>query len=311
MVQKLRETTRRKDNLGEANPLTGLLWCAECGAKLFNHRSATPTVQRRGDKVYHSKPLNYYVCSTYKQSNAKFNSKCTPHIIRSEAVEQIILDLLRATSGYVREHEQEFTEKVREMSAIREGETAKKYKKQIAKNQRRISELDKIYRSLYEDKALGKINEARFTEMAGGYEREQADLKMQTATLQTELEAFNADNIRVDKFTDIARRYTHFEQLTPAMINEFVDKIMIHEGEWSDGRNPETGRGMGSRTQQVDVYLKYIGKFDVPDLRTAEEIEAERIKQERADRERTYKRDSARRKAAERKAAEKKQADAA
>ena len=82
------------------------------------------------------------------------------------------------------------------------------------------------------------------------------------------------------------------------MINEFVDKIIVHECEWSDGRNSETGRGMGTRTQEVDVYLKYIGKFDVPDLRTAEEIEAECIKQERLDKERKYKREYARKRTA-------------
>jgi len=303
LVQKLRETKRRADNLGAANPLTGLLWCAECGAKLFNHRRSTSTVQRRGDRTYYSKPQNHYICSTYKLTNIKFNAKCTPHIISTEAVKKIILDILQATSGYVRGHEQEFIEKVREMSAIRECETAKKHKKQIAKNERRIAELDKIYRSLYEDKALGKLSEARFTEMSGGYEREQADLKQQTAALQKELDAFNTDNIRVDKFTALVRKYTHFEELTPAIINEFVDKVVIHEGEWSDGRNPETGRGLGTRTQQVDVYLKYIGKFDVPDLRTVEEIEDERIRQERIDKERKYKREYGRKRTAAQKIA--------
>ena len=78
-------------------------------------------------------------------------------------------------------------------------------------------------------------------------------------------------------------------------INEFVDKIIIHEGEWSDGRNPETGRGLGTRTQKIEVFLKYIGSFDVPDLRTLEEIEAECEKQNRIDRERKYKREYGRR----------------
>jgi hypothetical protein len=206
-------------------------------------------------------------------------------------VQKIILELLRDTSGYVRDHEQEFVEKVREKSVVKKKETAKSYKKQIAKNEHRITELDKIFRSLYEDKALGKIDEDRFAQMSGAYESEQSELRGRTAALQSELDAFNADSVCADKFVGLVRRFTNFEELTPAIINEFVDKIIVHECDWSDGVNLATGRGMGTRSQQVDVYLKYIGRFDVPDQRTAEEIEAERIVQERIERERKYKRE--------------------
>jgi len=296
LVQKLRETIRRKDNLGEANPLTGLLYCADCGSKMHNHRRGTPTVQKRsGGKVYYSKPQNFYFCSDFKRSNSKFNTKCTPHIICTNSVQKLILELLHSTSGYVREQEQEFVDKVRELSAIREGEAAKSHKRQVTKSERRIVELDKIFRSLYEDKALGKIDEERFSEMIAGYDQEKTQLQAQSTKLQAELDAFNADSLNAEKFIALARKYTRFESLTPAIINEFVDKIIIHECEWSDGRNPETGRGLGTRTQRVEVYLNYIGKFDVPDLRTQEEIEADRIKQERIDRKRKYKREYARR----------------
>lgn len=295
LVQKLRKTKRRHDSLGEANPLTGLLYCADCGGKLFNHRSAKSFTERRGDKVYKKTPQDFYICSTHKRTNAKYNAKCTPHIIRTSLVKQIILDLLRSTNGYIREHEAEFFELVREKSAVKKGETAKAYARRITKNERRIAELEKIYRSLYEDKALGKIDGERFEEMSAGYEREQKELKEQTASLRTELDAFNADSIRADKFIELVRRYTDFEELTPTMINEFVDKVIVHECEWSEGRNPKTGRGLGARRQKIEVYLKYIGAFDVPDMRSADEIEAERIKQKRIDHERKYKRDYARR----------------
>ena len=123
-------------------------------------------------------------------------------------------------------------------------------------------------------------------------------LKQQTAALQSELDAFNADSVKVDKFVDLLRRYTQFDELTGAMIAEFVDKVIIHEGEWSENN----GRCKGTRSQQVDVYLKYIGKFDVPDLRTVEEIEAERIAFEKAERKRKQHRESARRYEAKRRA---------
>ena len=160
LVQKLRETPRRIDTLGEANPLTGLLFCADCGEKLYNHRKA------HTEKPTHTKLTDVYHCSTYKLSNSKFNTQCSAHHISSEAVCGIILDILKNTSGYVREHETEFVAKFRETSAIKQGETAKSHRKQIAKNENRPVELDKIFRILYEDKALSKISKEMYDDMS-------------------------------------------------------------------------------------------------------------------------------------------------
>jgi DNA invertase Pin-like site-specific DNA recombinase len=288
MVQKLRETPRRIDTLGEANPLTGLLWCAECGAKLYNHRKAHTS------KPTHKKLTDVYCCSNYKLSNAKFNTQCSPHHISTEQARGIILAAISATSGYVRNHEREFVERVRESSAVKRGETAKTYKKQITKNERRLVEIDRIYKSLYEDKALGKIDEEMFNQMSEGYQQEREELKAKSAALQAELDEFDNDSVRADKFIEIVRRYTSFEELTPAMLNEYIDKVIVHEGEWSDGNTGEGGRPRGTRTQQVDVYLKYIGSFDVPDTRSAEEIAAERGAEEKLEARRAYQREKTR-----------------
>ena len=277
-ARKLRGTPRRTDTLGEANPLTGKIFCADCGAKLYNHRFRNPTVHKRSDGTTYTEktPQDVYNCSTYKITKYKSGAECTPHHIRTSAIQDIILDTLRRTSGYVREHEDKFVEMVRARSEVRQGETAKAHRKQIAQNERRIEELGKIFRSLYEDKALGKISADLFDEMSAGYERERTELKAQTAALQSELDAFNTDSVRADQFIELVRRYTNFETLTAGMINEMVDTVVVHEGEWSvdeDGHK-------GTRKQKVDVYLNYIGSFDVPDTRSAEEIEAERIAEE-------------------------------
>jgi hypothetical protein len=287
-VQKLRETPRRIDTLGEANPLTGLLWCGDCGAKLYNHRKA------HTNKPTHTKLTDVYHCSTYKLGKYKFKDECTPHHISTEAARAIILEAIRATSGYVRSHEHEFVERVMETTAIKRGETAKDYKKQIAKNERRLAEIDRIYKSLYEDKALGKIDEEMFNGMTEGYQQEREELKSKTDALQSELDEFNSDSVRADKFIEIVRRHTSFEELTPVMLNEFVDKVIVHEGEWSEGNTGEGGRPRGSRTQSVDVYLKYISKFDIPETRSAEEIEAERIVDEKLEANRAYHREKTR-----------------
>jgi len=297
-VQKLRKTPRRIDKLGYANPLTGLLWCADCGAKLYNYRTTQPrsTKERKCIDVYH--------CSTYKVGKKDFQDTCTVHHISTDMVHEIILDVLKRTSGYIQAHEDKFVERFRKSSTVKQDETAKSYKKLIAKNEKRISDLSKIFQSLYEDKALGKISSERFDDMTAAYEQELNALKTKNAELQAEIDEFTADNDKVDKFLALVRKYTRFEELTPAMINEFVDKIIVHEGEWSEGYNKENGRPMGIRSQRVDVYLKYIGNFNVPDMRTEEEIEAERKAAEKLEAKRAYNREYMRKKAAEKRAAE-------
>ncbi len=288
LVQKLRKTPRRIDTLGEANPLTGLLYCADCGAKLYNHRKAHTA------KPTHKKLTDVYCCSTYKLSNSKFNTQCSPHHISTEAVRGIILDVLRKTTGYVRAHEEDFLRRVRENSAIQQGETAKAHQKLIARNERRLMEIDRIYKSLYEDKALGKIDETIFTSMTEGYGQERLDLRAKTDALQAELDAFDADSVRADKFAEIVRRYTSFEELTTPMLNALVDRVIVHECNWSEGNTGEGGRPRGARTQRVDVYLKYIGSFDMPDMRTPEQMEADRIAEEKLAARRAYHREKTR-----------------
>ena len=291
-VQKLRETPRRIDTLGEANPLTGLLWCADCGQKLYNHRKA------HADKPTHKKLTDVYCCSTYKLSNSKFATKCTPHHISTEAARSIILEVIKATVGYVRHHEQEFVERIRESSIIKQSETAKVYQKQIAKNNKRLAEIERIYKSLYEDKALGKIEQGIFDQMAEGYNQERTTIKDKNTAMQSELDAFNADKF-IEIVNSIVHRHTNFddltqEDLTPAMMYEFIDRVVIHECEWSDSNTGTGGRPRGRRTQHVEVYLKYIGQFDVPDMRTPEQVEADRLADEKLEAKRAYQREKVR-----------------
>jgi len=155
-----------------------------------------------------------------------------------------------------------------------------------------------LFRSLYEDKVGGAITAERFAMMSEGYEQEQLELKSQITSLQSELDTLDADNAKADNFIALVQRYTRFEELTTPMLNEMVDRVVIHESVWSEQTTTE--RRKGTRSQQIDVYLKYIGNFIAPDMRSPEEIEAERIAEEKRARKLQQKRDSARR-AAERK----------
>lgn len=138
-----------------------------------------------------------------------------------------------------------------------------------------MAELNTLIQKIYEDNVNGKLTDKRFALLSAGYEREQEALEQSIETLQSELDGFHADSERADKFIAVVKKYTDLTELTPAMINEFIEKIMVYEADKSSGE----------RIQQVDIYLNFIGKFDVPDhVPTPEEMEAEekaQLKRER------------------------------
>jgi DNA invertase Pin-like site-specific DNA recombinase len=255
VVQKLRGTPRRPDDCGEANPLTGLLFCHECGRKMYNSRQAkTHYEEHRLGKTYRHKVADFYTCSTYSLAKGVFTEKCSQHYIRTEAVREIVLDAIRKTAAYVRENEAEFAAKIRELSTVRQAEAAKAHKKQLAANEKRIAELDHLFKKTYEDNASGKLSDRRFRQLSEEYEQEQADLRERNVTLAADIEAFDADTLKADRFIELVRGYTEFDELTPQMLNEFVSRVEVWEAEKVDGQ----------RTQRVDVYLSYIGKFELP-----------------------------------------------
>ena len=143
---------------------------------------------------------------------------------------------------------------MRSASEVRQAEAAKALKKRVRREEKRVSDLNGIIKKLYESYALGKIPEKRFDALSAEYEKEQAALEESVAKAKAELADFEADTVRVDKFMELARKYTDFSELTTPMINEFVEKILVHEGD----------RSSGERVQEVEIYLKFIGKFEIP-----------------------------------------------
>ena len=276
LAQELRKTVRRTDTVGEANPLTGLMYCADCGAKMYNHRgSAGEARDWQGRPNGKRRPKrDEYNCSTYNLSKQKYQQTCTLHYIRTDVVRELILEAIRSTSTYAIENEAEFIQKVRSASEVRQAETVKALKQRMRREQKRAAELNGIIKKLYESFALGKISEKRFDALSAEYEQEQAALEASIANAQAELDDYEADTVRVDQFMALARKYTDFSELTTPMINEFVDKIVVHEADKSSGE----------RTQEVEIYLKFIGKFDVPlPEPTPEELaEQEQLRKKRA-----------------------------
>lgn len=265
-AQRCRQTVRRIDTTGEANPLTGLVFCKDCGARLYNHR-AKPKTSRWQDGAWRKRPASdIYCCSTYSNTSKRFSRQCTQHQIRTIVLRELALHAISTTSSLVKNNEDEFLRLVRESSVVQRNETAQNHKKRIAKEQKRIAELDKLIRRTYEDNVAGKLTDKRFEVLSKEYEQEQVELEQSIERLQAELETFNADSVKADRFIEIVKRHTNFTELTTPMIMEYIDKIIVHEADKSSGE----------REQQVDIYLNFIGKFDVPMPEpTPEEIEAE------------------------------------
>ena len=266
LAQQIKRTVRRTDTTGVANPFTGLVFCADCGAKMYNHRGIRKTAN---GKEY---PSDFYNCSTYALTIERETKQCFSHNVSTRALTELVLETIRTTAGYALANRKAFIQKVRSISQVRQQEAAKELSRRVAKSKKRIAELDILMKKLYETYALGRMDEKRFELLSAGYEKEQDELEQAIAADQANLDQFNEDTDRADKFLALAKKYTDFSELTPAMLNEFVEKIMVHAPD----------RSAGERVQEIEIYLKFIGKFDVPlPEPTPEELAAEEVRRQR------------------------------
>ena len=284
LAQRLRKTRRRTDTIGVANPLTGIIFCAECGAKMWNKRTLEPKpFMHHNGRQYTRAPVDFYDCSTFNRYQAKYVKKCSRHYIKTSVVQSLVLETIRSACAFVKDNEEEFIRIVREASQIRQEETAKAWKKRLAKNEKRIKELDTLIRQLYEDKVKGALTEKRFDILSRDYEAEQEMLERDCAGLRNDIERYAEDSVRADKFIGLVKKYTDFTELTAPLLHEFIEKILVHEAD----------KSTGERHQAVDIYLNFIGKFEVPeeyDGLTNSEREARRALEEQRSKQRAYSR---------------------
>ena len=234
------------------------MYCAECGAKL-THRHHLVQGKWWDDA---------FICGNYRQ----LTRDCTMHYIPTQKLEAAILSTIQRVSWYVRNNEAEFIERVREASDQRQEEAVKDSKTQLAKAKRRHKELDGLVKKLYEANATGKLPDKHFTRLLAEYDEEQAALEASMTEWQEQIENWNADKLKTEKFIELVKRYTDFSELTTPMLNEFIEKVVVHEA---------TGGRGSSRRQRLDIYLNFIGAFEVPaHIVTPMEEEAERRRQE-------------------------------
>lgn len=265
-VQRLRETKRRpRKNNAPPCRLTGLLFCADCGSKMSHY--CNTRMKYEAD--------NAYICSGYRQ----YSRDCSMHYIRVNAVEDLILTAIQKVSAFALENEKEFVQKVRAASDVQQEATAKEYKRRLNKARRRHDDLDELVKKLYESYATAKIPEKHFERLLSGYDSEQSALELELNKLQEGIDKYSSDSVRADKFLELAKRYTDFSELTTPMLNEFVEKIVVHEAT----------KNRGFRHQKVEIHFNFIGNFIAPGTEKTEEdldAEEERILAERKERKR-------------------------
>ena len=267
LAQKIRSNVRRYPNgWGEAAPLTGLLYCADCGGKMYVHRTNN------------GKRISQYTCSNY--TKVPCGTLCpTQHRINESAVLTLVSDTLRAIAEYSRNDRTEFIHTVQETQVAQQSADISKKRRHLATAQKRAGELEKLICKIYEDNALGKLPDARYRALDAQYAKEQDALEIEIAELEKAVTGYEQSQKSAEKFIALIDKYENFDTLTNTMLNEFVEKILVHE---------RARKGSQDTTQEIEIYFNFLGRYIPPSLQpvplTPEEQEEVRKKEERKDR---------------------------
>ena len=267
LVQKIRGNVRRyPDGWGEAAPLTGLLYCADCGGKMYVHRTNN------------GKRISQYTCSQY--SKVPVGKLCTTqHRINEDVVLSLVSEMLKAIAEYAKHDRAEFVRVVQEAQSSQQTAEVKKQRTRLATAKQRVSELEVLLCKIYEDNILGKLSDSRYATLDAQYEKEQSELTAEISALEKAVKSYEKHEKDADRFIALIDKYENFDKLTIAMLNEFIEKILVHERD---------RKGSIQTTQEVEIYFNFVGRFVPPAFGevelTPEELEEIRKREERKDR---------------------------
>lgn len=233
-VQELRRNKRRPSKTGKTNMFSGIAYCADCGQKLYYCTSN-----------YFESRQDHFVCSTSR----KGKENCSTHFIRAVVLEKGVLAHLKYVIGFVAAYENQFREIMgaRQKAEIKKEISAKK--KLLAKCENRISELDRLFKNIYEDKANGVLSEDRFKMLAEDYEKEQQELELKIVSLSAEISETEEQSDNLERFISKIHKYLNLQELTPTVLNDMVKRVYVHAPQIIDGK----------RTQQIDICYDLVG----------------------------------------------------
>lgn len=232
LVQELRKNKRRPTKHEEVNPFSGICYCADCGRKMYLCRAKSLTADQEHLK-----------CGTY----ANDKDECTAHFIRTIVLKEIILGELNKMVAFVKENEDKFVQAAMDNSARKQSSELAKSRKKLKEAEKRIAELDRLFTRLYEDNVSGKISDERFAVMSAGYEEEQKNLRTTVAELTAYIDNAEQKSADVTAFIRAVQKYEHIETLTPEIMHELIDRIVVHEADKSSGK----------RIQDIEIHFRF------------------------------------------------------
>lgn len=236
-VQELRANKRRPTKTGRQGLFSGLLYCADCGEKLYfcTTNSFTPKQE-------------HYVCSNYKSNTGT----CSAHFIREETLKLFVLQRIFDVTAMFFDDIQSFQNMVYQQRFEEAEKAVKRQKKELKQARKRIAELDRIFKRIYEDDINGTISHERFLKLSAEYEAEQKELTEFVKAEQAAVDTYEQDRTDFDSFAAVIRKYVGIRELTPTIVNEFVKKIIVHAPDKSSGH----------RRQKIEIVWNFIGELE-------------------------------------------------
>lgn len=238
-VQELRANKRRPTKAERQGLFSGLIYCADCGSKL--HFATCKSFDGSQD---------HYRCAKYKSNTGS----CTAHFIREEVLKSLVLERIFAVTALFYEDITAFMELIQKQRSDEVEKDMKRKRREVGQARKRIAELDRIFKHIYEDDINGTISHERFLKLSAEYEAEQKELTEKVNAEQKEVDTYEQNKSDFDSFAAIIRKYVGITELTPTIVNEFIKKIVIHAPEKRNGK----------RFQKVDIVFNFVGEIHLP-----------------------------------------------
>ena len=253
LVKELRKNKRRPTREGKISMFSGLLFCNDCGEKMYYCTAK---------KFTHDQ--NWFTCSTARKNKGA----CSGHFIREVYVEQAVLESMKRVFWYVQCFEKKFAKQMQEKSIDEQRKDLSRKRRELEKMEKRITELDTLFLRIYEDNVSGKLSDERFELMSKTYEAEQAEKKLLAQTLRIELDETKQKTDELEKFISKVKKITEVKELTPELVHEFISKIVVHAPYRKDKR----------RHQAIDIYYSGVGIIYIPEPEESEMMFQEHLR---------------------------------